>query len=276
MTTTRAGFRLLLLVLVACSTEEPGTAPSAVPVPAAPASAAFTPHSDRISTARGLLAVTVLERASVLLGWDGKAIYVDPTSTAVDDAALPKADVIFVTHDHYDHCDPVALARLEKPGTVVVAPPAVAARSRVDVVLRNGEARDVAGIGVLAVPMYNVQRGPGPGLLYHPPGRGNGYVLDLAGTHVYFSGDTECTAEMKALEGLDIAFVSVSMPTTMAPDEASACLAAMHPRVAFPYHETRPVPELGAALAGSGIDVRERQLAPPDGVVRRLFGPARR
>ena len=236
-----------------------------MPVPAAPASAAFTPRSDGFSTARGPLAVTLLERASVLLGWDGKAIYVDPTSTAIDDAALPKADVILVTHDHYDHCDAVALARLQKPGTTVVGPPALLPRTRVDVVLRNGEAREVAGIGVLAVPMYNLQRGPGPGLLYHPPGRGNGYVLDLAGTRVYFSGDTECTPEMKAIQGMDIAFVSVSLPTTMGAEEAAACLEAMHPGVAFPYHETRPVPEAPRGARGQ----RHRPARAPASTSRR-------
>jgi L-ascorbate metabolism protein UlaG (beta-lactamase superfamily) len=278
MTTPRGGLPSLLLlvlapvVLQACSSEVPGTAPSAVPVPSAPASAAFTSRRDHFPTERGDLAVTILERASVLLGWDGKAIYVDPTSTAIDDAALPKADVILVTHDHYDHFDAVALARLDKAGTVVVAPPAVARKTRVDVVLRNGDASDVAGMGVLAVPMYNVQRGPGPGLLYHPPGRGNGYVLDLAGTRVYLSGDTECTPEMSALEHVDVAFVSVSQPTTMTTDEAIACLEAMHPHVAFPYHETRLVPELGRALAESGIDVREHQGSPREELVRRMFG----
>ena len=274
---------LLLLVLtplvpgalVACSSEAPGSGPRAVPVPLAPASAAFVSRrsTDRFRTERGELVVTLLDRASVLLGWDGKAIYVDPTSTAIDDASLPKADVILVTHDHYDACDAVALSRLDEPGTIVVAPPSVVRKTHVDVVMNNGAARDVAGMGVVAVPMHNLLRGPGAGLLYHPAGRGNGYVLDLAGTRVYFSGDTECTPEMKALEHVDIAFVSVGLPYTMGTDEAAECLEAMHPRVAFPYRQPRASPELVLALAGSGIDVREREGSQREGVARRLFGP---
>jgi L-ascorbate metabolism protein UlaG (beta-lactamase superfamily) len=277
--TRLASLRGLFIVLIspglaACSSEPPGSNPSAVPVPAAPASAAFVSRrgTDRFPTARGELVVTLLDRGTVLLGWDDKAIYVDPTSAAVEDASLPRADVIFITHDHYDACDAVAVSRLEEPATVVVAPPSVVRKTRVDVVLRNGDARDVAGLGVVAVPMYNVRRGPGPDLLYHPVGRGDGYVLDLAGTRVYFSGDTECTPEMKALEGVDIAFVSVGLPYTMGADEAAECLAAMHPRVAFPYRQTRPSPELVRALAGSGIDVREREGSQREGVARRLFG----
>lgn len=262
---------------MACSRETPGSNPSAVPVPAAPASAAFVSrHStDRFGTDRGELVVTMLDRASVLLGWDGKAIYVDPTSEAIADASLPKADVVLVTHDHYDACDAVAVSRLEKAGSIVVGPPSVTRKTRVDVVMSNGDARDVAGMGVVAVPMYNVRRGPGPRLLYHPPGRGNGYVLDLAGTHVYFSGDSECTPEMKALQHVDIAFVSVGLPSTMPSEEAAECLEAMHPRVAFPYHQPRASPELVAALEGSGIDVREREGSRRDGLARRLFGPGR-
>ncbi|HEY6464217.1 MAG TPA: MBL fold metallo-hydrolase [Polyangiaceae bacterium] len=274
----RAGVLLLVPgALAACSRETPGSNPSAVPVPEAPASAAFVSrHStDRFHTDRGELVVTLLDRASVLLGWDGKAIYLDPTSRAIADASLPKADVIVLTHDHYDACDPVAVSRLEKPGSVVVGPPSVTRKTRVDVVMRNGDVRDVAGMGVVAVPMYNVRRGPGPGLLYHPPGRGNGYVLDLAGTHVYFSGDSECTPEMKALEHVDIAFVSVGLPSTMPPEEAAECLRAMHPRVAFPYHQPHASPELVPALAGSGIDVREREGSQRNGLARRLFGPGR-
>jgi L-ascorbate metabolism protein UlaG (beta-lactamase superfamily) len=273
--TARRRLPLLLLALMACSGEEPRSSPRP-PIPSAPASAAFTSAraTDRFPTARGVLVVSPLEHASVLLGWDGMAIYVDPTSTAIADATLPKADVVFVTHDHYDHFDAVALSRLDKPGTIVVAPPAVAERTHVDVVLRNGDTRAVAGIVVTAVPMLNLVRGPGPGLLYHPAGRGNGYVLDLAGTRVYFSGDTECTPEMKALERMDVAFVSVDRHYTMPPAEAAVCLEAMRPGVVFPYHDRgTDTSELGRALAGLGIDVRQRDFNPPHEVslVRRLF-----
>jgi len=276
MTPRRSLPLLLLACLVACSGEEPRPSPGR-PVPAAPASAAFTSlrATDRFPTTAGVLVVSPLEHASVLLGWDGKAIYVDPTSTAIADTMLPKADVVFITHDHYDHFDGVALSRLAKPGTLVVAPAAVAAKTHVDVVLRNGDTRTVAGIGVTAVPMQNLVRGPGPGLLYHPAGRGNGYVLDLAGTRVYFSGDTECTAEMKALDRVDVAFISVDRRYTMPPLEAAACLEAMRPGVVFPYHDRGTDPsELVRTLEAAGIDVRQRDFYPPRedlSPLRRLF-----
>jgi L-ascorbate metabolism protein UlaG (beta-lactamase superfamily) len=200
----------------ACSDEQPVSAVTATPAPQAPVSAASTGSyaTDRFPTGRGELVVSPLEHASVLFGWDGKAVYVDPTALAIRDEALPVASVIFVTEARFDHLDAFAVARLTRPGTVVVGPPEVAQK-----------------------PMYNVERGPAPGLRFHDKGRGNGYVLDFAGTRVYLSGDTECTPEMMALGHVDAAFVSVSAPKTMAPGEAARCVAAFAPKVVFPYHD---------------------------------------
>ncbi len=110
--------------------------------------------TDRIPTAKGDLVVSPLDHASILFAWDGRAIYVDPTSPAVEDDRFPKADIVLVTEAHFDHLDAVALERLRKPGTVVVGPRAVAERTSVDVVLNEGDTRDVAGISVRAVPLY--------------------------------------------------------------------------------------------------------------------------
>jgi L-ascorbate metabolism protein UlaG (beta-lactamase superfamily) len=261
----RAAVLLLLLVPAGCSDELPGHALSRSPDPQAPGSAASTTvrATDRFATSKGELVVAPLEHASVLFGWQGMAVYVDPTAPAIADDALPKADVVFVTDMHYDHLDPSALARLTRPGTVVVGPPAVAARAHVVVVLKNGESATVRGIVATAVPMYNVERGPAPGLVYHERGRGSGYVLDFAGTRVYLSGDTDCTPEMKALEGIDVAFVAVSPPTTMSATEAAQCVSAFKPRVLMPYHDHRTdLSVLERTLAGSSIELRERDFNP--------------
>jgi L-ascorbate metabolism protein UlaG (beta-lactamase superfamily) len=261
--------------LAACSTEEAEPTQVAALAPAAPASAATTTSraTDRFPTPKGDLVVTPLEHASVLFGWNGKAIYVDPTSTAINDAALPKADIVFVTDARAGHLDEVALSRVRTAATVIVAPASVAARTHVDVVLRNGDARDVQGIGVQAVPMYSLKRGPGPGLLFQEKGHGNGYVLDFAGERVYLSGDTECTPEVAALDRIDVAFVAIEPPYTMSPEEAAVCLEAFKPRVVFPYrHLGTDLAAIDRALAGTGIDVRERSFYPrPDGYRREAF-----
>jgi len=264
----RALLVVLGLALVAwsfLSREQPVSGLDTPPLPAASGSAASTTllATDRFATAKGELVVSPLEHASLLFGWDGRAFYVDPTSPAIADAKLPRADAIFVTEARFDHLDAVAVARLSRPGTIVVGPPAVAEKIHVDVVLQNGDTREVLGVVAAAVPMYSLERGPGPGLLYHERGRGNGYVLEFAGTRVYLSGDTECTPEMQALRNIDAAFLAVSGPTAMTPSEAVACVEAFRPRVVFPYQDRRvDLSTLESALPGRGVDLRERNFYP--------------
>jgi L-ascorbate metabolism protein UlaG (beta-lactamase superfamily) len=105
--------------------------------------------------------------------------------------------------------------------------------------------------------MYNLQRGPAPGQLFHDKGRGNGYIVTLGGQRLYFAGDTECTPEMKALKNIDVAFLPMNLPYTMTPAEAAECALAFKPRIAIPYHFMGQKPEeFQAAVNGSGIEVR--------------------
>ena len=257
----------LLLCSCAAGCNEPlSHATDAAPVPATPAGsfAGSARATDHFRTASGDLAVAPLEHATLLFVWRGLAIYIDPASPTVDDASLPRADVVLVTDAHYDHLDPLALAHVRKPGTFVVASPASAARARVDTVLREGETRSMpSGLEVTAVPLYSVARGPGPGIRYHDRGQGVGYVLDFGGTRVYVSGDTECTPEVRALADIDVAFVSMNVPYAMTPAEATICVAAFRPKVVFPYAYRHAVPAtLDRAALGPAIEVRQRQLYP--------------
>ena len=259
---------LVLSFLVAwdaCSTEQPAHQGDTSEVPEAPVAAAEPNRrtTDRFRTAKGDLFVTPLEHASLLLGWNDLAIYVDPTPTAIEDKYLPKADVILVTEALFDHFDPIAVQRLQHPGTIVVGPAALAQRTHVDVVMGNGDTRTVAGIVATAVPLYSLERGPAPGRLYHPRGKGNGYVLDLAGTRVYLSGDTECAPEVRALEDIDVAFVAVTSPLAMSPAEAVQCIEAFRPKTVFPYHDRyADLSPLQQVLPGQGIDLCVRSFLP--------------
>jgi L-ascorbate metabolism protein UlaG (beta-lactamase superfamily) len=236
----------------------PSTSTSAVAVmPVSPRA------TDHFPTSKGDLAVVPLEHASVLFQWNNQAIYVDPPATAVADPALPKADIVFITDIHQDHMDPAGLEAVRKTSTQVVAPQAVADKMHVDLVMQNGDTRQIGDVVATAVPMYNVKRGPGSGKLYHDKGRGNGYDLDFRGPRVYLSGDTECTPEMRTLEKIDVAFVCMNLPYTMPPSEAAECIAAFKPKVLLPYHyRGSNVGDLDAPLAGKGIDVRKREWYP--------------
>jgi L-ascorbate metabolism protein UlaG (beta-lactamase superfamily) len=259
----------------------------AQPLPAQTAAVAFAgPRvTDRFPTADGELAVVPLEHASILFGWHGKAIYIDPISPGVNDPALPAADAILVTDAHYDHLDPVVVSQLRRAdnATVVVGPASAAERAPMDV-LHEGETRDVLGIHVTAVPAYNVERGPVPGVRYHERGRSVGYVLEMGGLRVYVSSDTDCTPEVRALEHIDVAFVGMNVPYAMTPAEASQCIGAFHPRVVFPYaYRHADMRTLDRDAMGPGVSVRRRSFYPRadrlrqeayDGLVHGMWGLA--
>ncbi len=155
------------------------------------------------------------------------------------------------------HVDPTAAAKVRKAGAPVVAPAAAAEKLESPTVIANGETKTVAGISIEAVPMYNLRRGPSPGQLFHPKGRGNGYILTLGSRRVYVAGDTECTDEMRALKNIDIAFIPTNLPYTMPPAEAAECAKAFKPKVVFPYHYRGQNPEeFKTALKDERVEVR--------------------
>ncbi|HEY2516654.1 MAG TPA: MBL fold metallo-hydrolase, partial [Polyangiaceae bacterium] len=118
---------------------------------------------------------------------------------------------------------------------------------------------DFGAFKIEAVPMYNLSRGPAPGKLFHDKGRGDGYVFTFGDARVYVSGDTECTAEMKGLTDLKVAFLCMNLPYTMPVEEVAACARAMKPKIVYPYHYRGQDPRAFAALLeGTGIDVRLR------------------
>ena len=213
---------------------------------------------DVVHTSRGELRVRPLYHGSVMLEFDGKVIHVDPWSQG-DYTGVPQADLIVVTHTHADH--------LGKTGTIIVGPPAVIdtlncapACGEVEAI-SDSEQKTVMGIGFEGVPMYNIVRGSGPGKPFHHKGIGSGYVLNFGDTRVYFSGDTECTAEMKALKNITVAFLSMNPPRTESTFEAAECVKAFKPKIAYPYHYRGSKPEEFAdALKGTGVEVRVRKL----------------
>jgi L-ascorbate metabolism protein UlaG (beta-lactamase superfamily) len=214
--------------------------------------------TDAIPAAGGNIQITPLYHASLQIEYGGQVIQVDPTKEG--NAFSPKkADIIFVTDIHGDHFQPDALAAVRGSSTTVVGPQVVADKLPGITVMHNGETKTVDGITVVAVPMYNLTRGPSAGSLYHTKGRGNGYILTLGGKRVYIAGDTECTPEMKALTNIDVAFMPMNLPYTMTPQEAAACAKTFKPKIVYPYHyQGQDTKAFAAALQGTGIEVRLR------------------
>jgi L-ascorbate metabolism protein UlaG (beta-lactamase superfamily) len=225
--------------------------------------------SDTERTSRGDLRITPLNHASFLMEWNGKTIFVDPVSQAVD-AGLPKADLILITHVHGDHLDLKSINALKREGdqTIILAPEAVVKTVTEAKILSIGESKGVmlgsANVQIEAIAAYNLTRGPAPGQFYHPKGMGNGYILTLGGKRVYISGDTECIPEMKALKNIDIAFLCMNLPYTMVPQEAAECVKAFRPRIVYPYHYRGQDPQLFADELASlkEVEVRLRRWYP--------------
>jgi L-ascorbate metabolism protein UlaG (beta-lactamase superfamily) len=249
-------------LLLACDRGPATPTADVAPVTTPPAPAAPAPipaATDSFETSAGpLLKIHPVHHGTFWLEIGPKIVWVDPWSKVPLDG--PKADVVLITDIHSDHYDEAGLAAVRKPETVVVAPEIVARKVADAVVMHNGETRELGFMQLGAVPMYNLQRGPAAGKLYHDKGRGNGYVMKIGETRVYVSGDTECTPEMRTLKDIDIAFVCMNLPYTMPPAEAAQCIMSFKPKVVFPYHyRDSNLDELDQALAGSGVEVRRRK-----------------
>jgi L-ascorbate metabolism protein UlaG (beta-lactamase superfamily) len=218
--------------------------------------AAFAAAPETFSTSAGVLELTPIQHASILIKAGGKVMYIDPAQGSYD--GLPQADYILITDIHGDHMVPALVEKLKKPGTVILAPAAVAEKVPGSTIIANGQTKTIGAFEVEAIPMYNLKPAAN-GTLYHPKGRGNGYILTYGGKRFYFSGDTEGTPEMQALRNIDVAFVCMNLPFTMTPEAAADAVKAFHPAIVYPYHYRGSDPQAFAkALEGTGIDVRLR------------------
>jgi len=202
-----------------------------------------------------------LVHASIRIVYDGKEIEVDPVrklgNRTIDYTKMPKADYLFVTHEHGDHFDKEALQLLSADKTLLITNERCAGMLGHGEVMSNGDSRQLPdGISVKAVPAYNTTEGH---LQFHPKGRDNGYVLNLDGLRIYIAGDTEDIPEMEGIKDIDIAFLPCNQPYTMTTEQLVKAAKIVKPKVLFPYHYGQTdISGVPAALQGTGIDVRIR------------------
>lgn len=181
------------------------------------------------------LTVVFLSHASLGFIWDDKVIYVDPLTEYADYSALPTADLVLVTHEHYDHLDKKALDDVSGPATLVVGSAGVAREYPKAKRMSPGDRMPAGeGITVEAVPAYNVLEHQ---LQFHPRERGdNGYILNLASTRIYVPGDTEPIPEMEGFTDIDIMFLPVNQPYTMTIEQAARAARTIGAPIFYPYH----------------------------------------
>src|SRR5829696_4712509 len=179
-----------------------------------------------------------LGHASFRITLGRAVVYIDPYRVA-DDA--PPADLILITHGHYDHFSPQDVERLSRRGTWLVGPAAVAERARGQVhSIAPGETLEdelVRGLHVSAVAAYNTSKRDAEGRPFHPREAGwVGYELNVRGERLYHSGDTDVIPEMDRVTGVDVALLPVSGVYVMTPGEAAEAARRIQPRVAVPMH----------------------------------------
>lgn len=183
------------------------------------------------------LRLTFFAHASIAIEYRGLHIYVDPVAQNADYEALPKADIILVTHSHYDHFDMAAIDLLRKESTAILCDKTSAEAFAGDcfTMLPGATARPADGITVDAVAAYNTSPAQ---LQFHPREREDcGYVVSFdAGLRIYISGDTEPIEEMRALHDIDIAFICANQPYTMKPEQVVEAVGMIRPKILYPYH----------------------------------------
>ena len=167
------------------------------------------------------------------LGHDGfridgtQTVYIDPYKIE----GGPIGDLILISHDHFDHCSPEDLAKIQGEHSVVVTEKDSARKIQGDVrVLKPGQVEKVADVTVTGVPSYNTDKE------FHPRKNGwLGFIVHMDGYKIYHAGDSDFIPEMKDLD-VDIALLPVSGTYVMTSAQAVEAAKAIQPKWAIPMH----------------------------------------
>ena len=203
--------------------------------------------------------ITWFRQAAIRYAGEGLTLYIDPWGTSPD---AQEADLILLTHAHYDHVQPREIQRLSGPGTKIVAPHDVARELSGDVTpVAPGESYEVGGVRFETVPAYNIAE---ERLDMHPKANNwVGYVIELDGRRYYHGGDTDALPELETLR-TDVAMVPIGGTYTMDYHEAADLVKAMQPTLAVPIHYGFVVcsPSHGALFKREAAPVSVEMLQP--------------
>lgn len=181
-----------------------------------------------------------------------KVIYTDPFKVKSQD----EADIVLLSHEHFDHLSMADLNKVISQETTVVASPLCkddlqSLRVKATLFLDPGKMLTVGDIRIEAVPAYNTNKFREPGKAFHPKEEKRlGFVITMDGTRVYFAGDTDLIPEMKSIQ-CDVALLPVSGTYVMTVEEAVQAAAAINPKIAVPMHY--------GAIVGSNADATKFQ-----------------
>jgi L-ascorbate metabolism protein UlaG (beta-lactamase superfamily) len=183
-----------------------------------------------------------IEHAGFLIEVDRKNVYIDPFRVNAD---LPKADVIFITHSHFDHLSEDDIKKLSTVKTQFVVPIEAAGKmsGRKLLVVEPGKSYEIDGIRFSTVPAYNV------GKEFHPKSTGGvGYIIDVDGMRVYHAGDTDLIDEMKGID-VDVALLPIGGHYTMDIEDAIKATKVIRAKAFIPIHYRAILGKEGSAKA---------------------------
>ncbi len=182
--------------------------------------------------------ITWLGHASFMIKVDDTIIYTDPYSGEYS----IKADIILISHEHYDHFAKDKISSIRVDTTKMFGPRKVSSELDGITSLNPGDERAVNGITIKAVSAYNT------GKPFHPKGSGIGFVIETKNKSIYFAGDTDLIPEMKQIKA-DITLLPVGGTYTMNAEEAAEAAGVIKPSLAVPMHY--------GSVAGSVSDAEE-------------------
>lgn len=180
------------------------------------------------------------------LGHDGfyieasKVIYFDPWQIS----GGPSADIVLISHEHFDHCSPDDIAKVSKEDTIIITEPVSAEKLSGDVrVFNPGDTENIGGVKITALPSYNTDKA------FHPKSSNFlGFIVEIDGVKIYHTGDADFIPEMKDLD-VDIAFIPVSGTYVMDANQAVEAARSINPDIAIPMHY--------GAIVGSEDDAKK-------------------